>query len=314
MTVHSDPSTFGVVIPCFNCAGVLRRCVESVLASAASCPWVKGIYLVDGGSTDTTSELCQELAAHPLVHVLRHDASSASAKRNAALRRVEADFLVFTDPDCITTAEWLSAYSKAALEWSCCTGRVTPLVPGLATAIRTSYKDRTYQPRLLWRAFAFRAGSSNNLMISRDLLMQLGGFPEDLGPGTSNGVAEDTEVLYRALRAGVPIRYCPGAEVQHDHPETTEVYLLKKELYARGLSYFMFKRYRSDPATYLSFTVMMGHSLGRWLFHTMFFNRFGRIQAYRELRGRYRGLLDGAGCSVRHPAENEEETPPGGEP
>lgn len=257
---------------------------------------------------DATSRICEELAAHPLVHVITHDAYSASAKRNAALREADVDFLVFTDPDCVASLGWLSVYSSAAEEWSCCTGRVTPLVPGLATAIRTSSKNRTYRPCFLWRAFAFRAGSSNNLMISRDLLMQLGGFPEDLGPGTSNGVAEDTEVLYRALRAGVPIRYCAGAEVRHDHPETSEVYLMKKELYARGLSYFMFKRYCTDPAAYLSLAAMIGHSLGRWLLHGIQLNRLERIQAYRELRGRLYGVMEAWGCSARRSKENEEKS------
>lgn len=289
MTAYSEPPALAVVIPCYNSAVVLRRCVESVLKSAEDCPRLEGVYLVDGGSSDETSMLCRELAAHPLVRIIEHAPHSASAKRNAALQRIKADCLVFTDPDCVATPGWLKAFAEAARTWSCCTGRVTPLSPGLSTAVRTSPVDYTYRPTLLWRAFAFRPGSSNNLMIERGLLQTVGGFPEDLGPGTRNGVAEDTEVLYRVLRKGVSIRYCAAAAVLHDHPETEEVYLRKKELYGQGLSYFMLKRYYNDPATYLSLAVMMGHSLARVALNAVLLRPLRLRQALREARGRARG-------------------------
>ncbi len=289
MTAYSEPPALAVVIPCFNSAGTLRRCVESVLKSAEDCPRLEGVYLVDGGSTDETSALCRELAAHPRVRIIQHAPHSAAAKRNAALQQIEADCLVFTDPDCVATPGWLKAFAEAAGTWSCCTGRVTPLSPGLSTAVRTSPVDYTYRPCLLWRAFAFRSGSSNNLMMERGLLQTVGGFPEDLGPGTPNGVAEDTEVLYRVLREGIPIRYCAAAEVLHDHPETAEVYLRKKELYGQGLSYFMLKRYSADPATYLSLVVMMGHSMARVALNAALLRSLRVRQALREVRGRLRG-------------------------
>lgn len=291
MKNSSDGPALAVVIPCFNCAAVLERCVASVLRSAEACPQVGAILLVDGGSADNTSEVCRALSTHPLVKVLAHDRSSASAKRNHALRNTRADYLVFTDPDCVATPGWLPAYALAAKEWRCCTGRVTPFRPGMETSVRTSPMDKTYRPGILYRAFAFRPGSSNNLMIERVLLEHLGGFPEDLGPGTPNGVAEDTEINYLVLRSGIPIRYLAVAEVRHDHPETVEQFLAKKESYARGLTYFLFHRYAKDPATYLSFAVMMAHTLLRALAGLLLFQRVSTRQAFRELRGRIQGLM-----------------------
>src|SRR5258706_15760621 len=55
----------------------------------------------------------------------------------------------------------------------------------------------------------------NNMAIPSDLLRRAGGFDEGLGPGTISPAAEDNDLGYRLLRAGVPIRYLPTMVVTH---------------------------------------------------------------------------------------------------
>lgn len=291
MTNSSEAPTLAVVIPCFNCGAVLERCVRSLLHSAADCPNVQSVLLVDGGSSDDTSQVCDRLEELPLVRILRHERSSTSAKRNHAAQQSTEDFLVFTDPDCIATPGWLPAYAEAARTWRYCTGRVSPYGEGVHTSVRGYPRDHTFHPGFLYRAFPFRPGSSNNVMIERALLLELGGFREDLGPGTPNDAGEDADLNYRVLRAGIPIRYVVRAEVQHDHAETEAVFLKKKTSYARGLSYLLFRYYAADPATWFSFKVMMAHSLARLAWHGLTRNRLRTRQAWGEVRGRVQGAV-----------------------
>ena len=290
----NDAPTLTVVVPCFDCERTLRRCIDSVLRSAEKCPTVKGILLVDGGSHDATSGLCKQLGAHPLITVIEHAEVSASAKRNISLRHVDSDYVLFTDPDCTVGEDWLPLMSGAAKRgWKCVTGRVTSVGEGHETSVRRGRRDKVFEPGLLNRAFAFRAGSSNNLMIEKRHLESIGAFPEDLGPGTANGVAEDTEVLYRTLLKGQSIHFVADAEVVHDMVETDEEFCRKKESYARGLSFFMLRRYRSDPATWVSIAASYGYSIASLVFYSLFFNRVRIRRALAELRGRWRGCVGG---------------------
>ena len=285
--------TLAVVVPCYNCAAILERCVASILDSARACPAFTGVYLVDGGSTDATSDLCARLAASDArVHVLQHPVGTASAKRNRALRDVTADYLVFTDPDCIVSPAWLPEMSQAMGRWRCCAGRVMPTGGRWNTAVRTGIENRTYRPGLWRRATAFRAATSNNLMIARALLGTLGGFPEDLGPGAANGVAEDTEVVYKALRAGVPVRYFAAAAVLHETAPDEAAFLAKKTAYAYGVHFFLARRYLTDPATWLNLAAMLTYS-GLRLAAFGAFSSFQRRWAWRELSGRLRGFRHG---------------------
>ena len=43
---------------------------------------------------------------------------------------------------------------------------------------------------------------------------------EDLGPGRGVGSAEDSDLLYRILKLGYPIHYCPEIRNTHDHRRT----------------------------------------------------------------------------------------------
>lgn len=84
-----------VIIPVYNVASTLRRCVDSVLSQN-----VDGmeVILVDDGSTDGSSKLCDEYAQQGLT-VIHQKNNGLSAARNAGLITATGDLVTFIDSD-----------------------------------------------------------------------------------------------------------------------------------------------------------------------------------------------------------------------
>lgn len=87
-----------VIIPVYNVQGYLDGCLKSVLDQKVD---DLEIMLVDDGSTDGSSELCDRFAlAHPRQTVVIHQSNCGlSRARNAGLERASGDIVTFLDAD-----------------------------------------------------------------------------------------------------------------------------------------------------------------------------------------------------------------------
>ncbi len=91
--------TLSVVIPVYNAAPWLPRCLDSLLAQDRL---PDEILLVDDGSPDgRTGPLCDEYAArHPgLIRVLHFPNGGVGAARNRCVENARGDYLLFVDSD-----------------------------------------------------------------------------------------------------------------------------------------------------------------------------------------------------------------------
>jgi len=86
-----------VIVPVYNVARYLREGVASVLGQTM--PDLE-LILVDDGSTDGSSALCDECAAADArVRVIHQANGGVAAARNAGLAAVRGQYLMFCDPD-----------------------------------------------------------------------------------------------------------------------------------------------------------------------------------------------------------------------
>ncbi len=86
-----------VIIPVYNVAKLLERCVKSVLAQTYS---HLEIILVDDGSTDMSGAFCDVFAKQDSrIKVIHQKNQGLSAARNAALEFVQGEFVTFVDSD-----------------------------------------------------------------------------------------------------------------------------------------------------------------------------------------------------------------------
>jgi GT2 family glycosyltransferase len=153
-----------------------------------------------------------------------HPGLPLAAARNAGRRAAEADTLIFLDVDCIPSAGLVAGLSQAVAGHDgliCC--EIGYLPGGAVTdGWREADLDRlghphpvrpfpppgtvapATQPGLFWSlAFGIRAATYD----------RLGGFDETF----SGYGAEDTDLAFRADRAGVPILFLGGPKAYHQH-------------------------------------------------------------------------------------------------
>lgn len=86
-----------IIVPVFNCAPYLRRCVSSILAQT----WQNlELLLIDDGSTDDSGRICDSFAdSDPRVRVIHQKNAGVSAARNAGLELATGDYVGFVDAD-----------------------------------------------------------------------------------------------------------------------------------------------------------------------------------------------------------------------
>lgn len=86
-----------VVIPVYNTARYLGRCIDSVLASVYR---DFEILLVDDGSEDDSPNLCRDYAEKErCIQYIRQEHQGVSAARNRGIKKSRGEWIVFVDAD-----------------------------------------------------------------------------------------------------------------------------------------------------------------------------------------------------------------------
>ncbi len=85
-----------IVIPVYNTAATLDRCIESVIHQAEACQ----VILVDDGSPDGAGQKCDQWAQrYPQIQVVHQQNGGLSAARNAGIHAATAPYITFVDSD-----------------------------------------------------------------------------------------------------------------------------------------------------------------------------------------------------------------------
>lgn len=86
-----------VIVPIYNVAPYLRRCVDSILQQTYS---YLEIFLIDDGSTDESGDICDNYAAKDSrVRVFHVVNGGVSAARNIGLANMTGEYVSFVDAD-----------------------------------------------------------------------------------------------------------------------------------------------------------------------------------------------------------------------
>lgn len=101
-------STFSIIVPVYNTGDYLRSCLDSVLSQSFT---DFELLLIDDGSTDGSSAICDEYAAKDSRVVVFHKRNEGvSSARNLGLDNAHGEWVVFCDSDDIVLKHWLSCF------------------------------------------------------------------------------------------------------------------------------------------------------------------------------------------------------------
>ena len=99
-----------VIIPVYNTAGYLKRCIDSVLCSSYE-DWE--LILVDDGSTDHSPFICKQYCkADCRVKYFRQEHRGVSAARNRGIAESLGIWIIFVDSDDYISADFLETVAS----------------------------------------------------------------------------------------------------------------------------------------------------------------------------------------------------------
>lgn len=106
--------TLSIIIPLYNVADSLRRCVDSVLAQRiGDCE----LLLIDDGSTDESGQIADEYAAkHACIRCFHKPNGGLSDARNFGLQHAVGRYVTFVDSDDEVAADTYAPLLKALAE------------------------------------------------------------------------------------------------------------------------------------------------------------------------------------------------------
>lgn len=239
---------FSLILPVYNVAPYLARCLESILVQDVhDCE----IILVDDGSTDASPAICDEYAEkHQEVSVIHKANGGAASARNAGLEAARGRYIWFIDSD-----DWIASDSLSILRQACSEGhdivkfsyvRVegentrdvrSIMAPGdyaeeqIADVCRTAFRESGRYILSLWshvyrREMLHRLGIafvSERQVFSEDFLLNLQILPSICSMRVLDRCLYNYEVHVGSLSfrtAGIPLQY-------------TELYIQLRAFYAQ---------------------------------------------------------------------------------
>jgi len=209
-----------VVLCTLNRMDKLSNVVSSIFSAACRTLGADvELIIVDNGSTDKTLDVAHSLAndAPIPVQVLSETEKGLCRAKNRGIKAARGQIVVFTDDDC----EWAPDYLEVLLRSygddagvAIKGGRVELGDPSdLPFTIKTESRMEVYDGSRHPGGFVHGC----NLAVARAVFETIGLFDENFGPGAPFRAAEETDLVYRAFKAGVPILYIPDLVVYHHH-------------------------------------------------------------------------------------------------
>jgi hypothetical protein len=233
---------FTVAVCTWNRAALLPE-VLGRLARAQHPPGAWEVLVVNNNSTDDTERVLEAFAGRLPLRRAFEPKQGRSHARNAAVREVRGDYVVWTDDDALVDAGWLAAYARAVgrhPEAVVFGGPIRPLFEGTPPAwLSAAWRDigAAFGERDLGgEPFELDAGGelpygANFVVRAREQRL----FPYDpaLGRRLEGGaLGEETAVIRALLAAGGTGWWVPDAWVEHWIPKERQTTGYLRSYYA----------------------------------------------------------------------------------
>jgi len=170
------------------------------------------------------------------IKIIKSGGRGPSFARNLAAQEADADYIAFTDSDCLVTPSLLRELLRGFNEFPqavACGGSqgLPPDACWFEKKVFAFLKKMGFVSEYVKgdspRIQRVRHNASCNVMYKRDIFIQEKGFLEGLWPG------EDVEFDYRLIKKGYALIYNPKALVYHYRPKSVKLFCLMMYRYGR---------------------------------------------------------------------------------
>lgn len=205
MTDGTAVNTFTVIIPTFNRAGDLNRCLDSLLKQTFN---NFKVIVCDDGSTDNTKEVVSSYQDKlDLSYFYNENWGGPARPRNIGIENTSSNWIFFLDSDDYFAENKIAYFSKLSLEdfdlfyhdlYILKDGNIT------GTIKSRQLKKDAYHDLL----FNLNAIPTSSVLVRTDLLVKNGGFSED----KALVAVEDFDLWIRLCKSKqVRTKYIPAA-------------------------------------------------------------------------------------------------------
>lgn len=219
--------SIGVIVSTYNSPGYLSSVLNGYLRQSR---YPDELIVADDGSTPETGQVVSDFARtapFPVRHVWHEDAGFRLAKiRNEAVKTASADYLVFTDGDCVPHLRFVEDHAAMSRQGYFVTGKrmlvsegasgdfhCAGILPMLKMCLKGELSGGHHLLRLPWVFFSYdrrlRGVKGCNIGLFRSDCCKINGFNE----GFIGWGREDSEFVTRLYNAGLRRREYPFAGI-----------------------------------------------------------------------------------------------------
>lgn len=203
--------TISVVYPTCGRPELLLRSLAALLAGDER---PEEIVVVDQSRSPATGAALERLGQPSIVHV-PSDERGLSRARNLGLGHCHGEVVAFIDDDCIPARDWIAAARRKLSAAPGCAVWTGSLVrdEGRLSGPPESPERRA---ALCGTGDPWHVGpTGGNSFFRRLVFDRVGLFDPELGQGSTYPGAEDGEMIFRVLSAGLEVRFSSSIRVFH---------------------------------------------------------------------------------------------------
>jgi cellulose synthase/poly-beta-1,6-N-acetylglucosamine synthase-like glycosyltransferase len=200
-----------IIIPAWQERGTLEQCIASL--ELVDYPEYE-VVIVAGGPDGTYRAAVEACEGYEHFRLLEQQPRGKNAALNAGVRAASGEVIVLLDADSQLAPGWLPALVAPI-------GGVIRATTGNPVPLRPTLTALTEQMERIAAADIYGAvvlQGSGSIAIDREVIEEIGGFPEDVLVGV------DWDLNARLAARGVARACCPDAFVYTDRPATWREY------------------------------------------------------------------------------------------
>ena len=204
--------------------------------------------------------------------------------RNIGLSKATGDIIAFPDDDCEYISDTLIKVNNYlnTSDSNIVMGRI--IERDGSDSLRT-WKKENFEVN---KSNFYTSCSSVTMFFKKENTSLL--FNENLGAGAKFGSCEDSDILYRNLKANNKVLYKSDIKIYHPHYDSNEN-MSREKIYSYGLGFGAFVKSNLDINTIMLFVKAQGYHMIKILYYLLTFKFDKCKNSYISFISRVNGLI-----------------------